>query len=62
MKDATPVTPRANERNVIFKCKQQTAHEPREPEKYNFTIKLMKGKPSGSITGLLIFRIQAILP
>jgi len=28
MKDATPLTPLAHERNSIFKCKQHTIHDP----------------------------------
>jgi len=32
MKDAAPLTPSANERNSIFKLKQQTIHDPLETE------------------------------
>jgi len=38
MKDATPLTPLAHERNAIYKCKQQTIHDPLAPEKYNYTM------------------------
>jgi len=38
MKDATPLTPLAHERNSIYKCKQQTIHNPWWPEKYNFSM------------------------
>jgi len=38
IKDATPLTPLAHERNSIFKCKQQTIHDLWGPEKYNYTM------------------------
>jgi len=37
IKDATPLTPIAHERNSIFKCKQHTIHDPRGPANYNYT-------------------------
>jgi len=37
IKDATPLTPIAHERDSIFKCKQHAIHDPRGPAKYNYT-------------------------
>jgi len=39
MKDATPLTPLAHERNYIFKFKWHTIYNLRGPEKYNCTLR-----------------------
>ena len=37
IKDATPLTPLAHERNSIFKCIPYTIHDPRGPEHSNIS-------------------------
>ena len=39
MKDVTPLTPQALDRDSIFKRKQHTTYDPRRPDTFNFTTK-----------------------
>jgi len=38
MKDATPLIAPQHMSGILFKCKQYIIHDPRGPERYNYTM------------------------
>jgi len=37
MKNVTPLTPSSEWAEIIFKCEEHTIHDPKGPDKYNYT-------------------------